>query len=170
MPNQLAPVRRTITLFTAIATIFMLFAPSAAAAKADLVWYLSTPTRTVVDLSAPGSDVGDISISSGTLARKPAGTAIGFYTTSQVTVRAGLPGGQENRDVSLTLSAPGGVIYAKSLITATPNVPPSAAQVFAIIGGTGKYAGAAGELIHAGFTSSGSRAAIYFSDRGTTFI
>ncbi len=124
--------------------------PCAAAAKADLVWSLSTPTRTVVDLSAPGSDVGDISISSGTLERKPAGTAIGFYTTSQITVRAGLPGGQENRDVSLTLSAPGGVIYAKSLITATPKVPPSAAQVLAISGGTGKYAGVSGELIQAG--------------------
>ena len=169
MRNKLTPARRAATFIAAIAGFFLVYAPGAGAAKADLVWYLGSPTRTVVDLSTPESNVGDISISTGTLARKPAGTEIGFYTTSQITVRSGLPGGQENRDVNLTISAPGGVIYAKSLITATPNVAPNKAQFFAITGGTGKYAGVAGELINSGFTSTGSKVSIYFSDYGTTF-
>ncbi|MCX6423705.1 MAG: hypothetical protein NTV96_03860 [Actinobacteria bacterium] len=136
--------RRFAICVTSIAALVLVFAPGAGAAKADLIWYLGSPTRTVID-------------------RKPAGSAIGFYTTSQITVRAGLPGGQENRDVSLTITAPGGVIYAKSLIVATPGVPPSEAQTFAITGGTGKYAGVSGESIHSGFTSAGSKIAFYFN-------
>jgi|APGre2960657505_1045072.scaffolds.fasta_scaffold39765_2 hypothetical protein len=156
--------RRFAICVTSIAALVLVFAPGAGAAKADLIWYLGSPTRTVIDLGSAGSSVGDISVSTGDLSRKPSGSAIGFYTTSQITVRAGLPGGQENRDVSLTITAPGGVIYAKSLIIATPGVPPSEAQTFAITGGTGKYAGVSGESIHSGFTSTGSKIAFYFSD------
>ena len=90
--------------------------------------------------------------------------AIGAFATTQVTVRTNLPGGREIRDVDLSLTVPGGAIYAKALIKANAGAAPTQAQVFAIIGGTGKYDGVSGQAIHSGFTSSGSKIALYFTN------
>ena len=70
--------RRFAICVTSIAALVLVFAPGAGAAKADLIWYLGSPTRTVIDLGSTGSSVGDISVSTGDLSRKPPGSGIGF--------------------------------------------------------------------------------------------
>ena len=80
----------------------------------------------------------------------------------QVTVRVNIPGGREIRDVDLAISAPGGVIYLTSIIRANSGTPPTKTQAFAIIGGTGKYEGVAGQAIHSGFNAQGSKISFFF--------
>jgi hypothetical protein len=122
-------------------------APHANAAKTpkpDLVWYLGTPDRTVIDLPPIGPSIGDITVTNGDVPELPDSIAIGFYTTNQTTVRVNIPGGREIRDVDLAISAPGGVIYATALIRTNSGTPPTTAKTFAITGGAGKYSGVAG--------------------------
>ena len=107
--------------------------------------------------------IGDITVTNGDVTEVPGKIAVGFYTTSQVTVRVNIPGGREIRDVDLSISAPGGVMYLKSLVRANSGTPPTKAQTFAIIGGTGKYQGVSGQAIHSGFTAQGSKIAFFFS-------
>lgn len=137
---------------------------NAAEAQPNLVWNLSSPERTMVDLPPTGPSIGDITVTNGNIAKAPGRKAIGFYTTNQTTVRVNIPGGREIREVDLSLSAPGGVIYATALIRANSGTPPTQSQTFAIVGGTGKYSGVSGQLIHDGFTEQGSTLKIFFSN------
>ena len=164
--NSSVTLRKAIALTAAgflAAGTALIAAPGASAAKADLVWYLSSPERTVVDLPPTGPSIGDITVSNGDVTEVPGKIAVGFYTTSQVTVRVNIPGGREIRDVDLAISAPGGVIYLTSIIRANSGTPPTKAQTFAIIGGTGKYEGVAGQAIHSGFNAQGSKIAFFFT-------
>lgn len=157
---------RAIAAIAASAAIAALsFAPAASAANAkpNLVWYLSSPERTMVDLPPTGPSIGDITVSNGDITEVPGKIAVGFYTTNQTTVRVNIPGGREVRDVDLSLSVPGGFIYATALIRANSGTPPTKSQTFAIVGGTGKYSGVSGQLIHSGFTEQGSTIKLYFS-------
>ena len=131
-------------------------APGAHAAKAP------APNLVIVDLPPTGPSIGDITVTNGDVTELPGKTAIGFYTTNQTTVRVNIPGGREIRDVDLALSVPGGYIYATALIRANSGTPPTKAQAFAIVGGTGKYSGVGGQLIHSGFTAQGSKIEFFF--------
>lgn len=102
-------------------------------------------------------------MTNGDLTELPDSIAIGFYTTSQTTVRVHFPGGRESRDIDLAIPAPGGVTYATAIIRANSGTPPTTAQSFAIVGGTGKYAGVAGQLVHSGFNTKGAKAECYFT-------
>jgi hypothetical protein len=160
-------LRRVTLAALAVTVVAMGAAPLANAAKTpkpDLVWYLGTPDRTVVDLPPTGPSIGDITVTNGDVTELPDSIAIGFYTTNQTTVRVNIPGGREIRDVDLAISAPGGVIYATALIRANSGTPPTTAQTFAITGGTGKYSGVAGQLIHSGFNAQGSKAEFFFTN------
>lgn len=142
-------------------------APQASAAKnpkPDLVWYLGSPTRTVIELGDNGPSVGDITVAYGEMSEVQGKDVIGTYANTQITIRTNLPGGREIRDVDLSLTVPGGAIYATALIKANAGAPPTQAQVFAIIGGTGKYESVSGQAIHSGFTATGSKISLYFSD------
>lgn len=132
--------------------------------KPNLVWFLGSPTRTVVELGENGPSVGDITVSSGDVTEVRGKDPIGSYATTQITVRTNLPGGREIRDVDLSLTVPGGAIYLTALITANSGTPPTEAQTFAIVGGTGKYQSVSGQAIHSAFTATGSRIAFFFSD------
>ena len=157
---------RAVLISATVALVAVSVAPSAQAAKdpqPNLVWYLSSPDRSVVDLPPSGPSIGDITVTNGDVSELPGKTAIGFYTTNQITVRVNIPGGREVRDVDLALSVPGGYIYATALIRANSGTPPIKAQTFAIVGGTGKYSGVAGQLIHGGFTSQGSKIEFFFT-------
>jgi hypothetical protein len=163
---MLKNLRRGVLTAIAVSLVAVTFSPVAHAAKApkpDLVWYLSSPDRSVVDLPPTGPSLGDITVSNGDIDKTLGKDPIGFYSTNQTTVRVNIPGGREVRSVSLGLSMPGGVVYATALIRANSGTPPTKAQVFAIVGGTGKYAGVSGELIHSGFTASGSKVELFFS-------
>lgn len=163
---MLTTTRRTAVAILTVTLMSLMAVPAAQAAKApkpDLVWYLGTPERSVVDLPPSGPSIGDITVSNGDVSLKPGSPAIGFYTTNQTTVRVNIPGGREIRDVDLAISAPGGVIYATALIRANSGTPPTTAQTFAIVGGTGTYAGVAGQMVHSGFSAQGSKAEFFFS-------
>ena len=162
---MLKTLRRTVVAAAAVALLGISIAPVAHAAKKpqpDLVWYLSSPDRSIVDLPPIGPSIGDITVTNGDVTETPGTTAIGFYTTNQTTVRVNIPGGREIRDVDLALSVPGGFIYATALIRANSGTPPTKAQTFAITGGTGKYSGVSGQLIHSGFNAQGSMVQFFF--------
>ena len=160
-------MRRAAIISATVALVGISVAPVAHAAKApqpDLVWYLSSPDRSIVDLPPTGPSIGDITVTNGDVTETPGTTPIGFYTTNQTTVRVNIPGGREIRDVDLALSVPGGYIYATALIRANSGTPPTKAQTFAIVGGTGKYSGVAGQLIHSGFNAQGSKIEFFFTN------
>lgn len=162
---MLKNMRRAAVISATVALVGIAVAPVAHAAKApqpDLVWYLGTPDRSVVDLPPTGPSLGDITVTNGDVSELPGKISIGFYTTNQTTVRVNIPGGREIRDVDLAISAPGGVIYATALIRANSGTPPTKAQTFAIVGGTGKYSGVSGQAIHSGFTAQGSKIEFFF--------
>lgn len=162
---MLKNMRRAAVISATVALVGISVAPAAHAAKApqpDLVWYLGTPDRSVVDLPPTGPSLGDITVTNGDVSELPGKISIGFYSTNQTTVRVNIPGGREIRDVDLAISAPGGFIYATALIRANSGTPPTKAQTFAIVGGTGKYSGVSGQAIHSGFTAQGSKIEFFF--------
>ena len=162
---MLKNMRRAAVISATIALVGVSVAPAAHAAKAaqpNLVWYLSSPDRSIVDLPPTGPSLGDITVTNGDVSELPGKISIGFYTTNQTTVRVNIPGGREIRDVDLAISAPGGFIYATALIRANSGTPPTKAQTFAIVGGTGKYSGVSGQAIHSGFTAQGSKIEFFF--------
>ena len=162
---MLKNMRRAAVISATGALVGISVAPAAHAAKApqpDLVWYLGSPDRSVVDLPPTGPSLGDITVTNGDVSELPGKVSIGFYSTNQTTVRVNIPGGREIRDVDLAISAPGGVIYATALIRANSGTPPTKAQTFALVGGTGKYSGVSGQAIHSGFTAQGSKIEFFF--------
>jgi hypothetical protein len=162
---MLKNMRRAAVISATVALVGISVAPVAQAAKApqpDLVWYLGSPDRSVVDLPPTGPSLGDITVTNGDVSELPGKISIGFYSTNQTTVRVNIPGGREIRDVDLAISAPGGVIYATALIRANSGTPPTKAQTFALVGGTGKYSGVSGQAIHSGFTAQGSKIEFFF--------
>jgi hypothetical protein len=162
---MLKNMRRAAVISATVALVGISVAPAAHAAKApqpDLVWYLGSPDRSIVDLPPTGPSLGDITVTNGDVSELPGKISIGFYSTNQTTVRVNIPGGREIRDVDLAISAPGGFIYATALIRANSGTPPTKAQTFAIVGGTGKYSGVSGQAIHSGFTAQGSKIEFFF--------
>ena len=162
---MLKNMRRAAVISATVALVGISVAPAAHAAKApqpDLVWYLGSPDRSVVDLPPTGPSLGDITVTNGDVSELPGKISIGFYSTNQTTVRVNIPGGREIRDVDLAISAPGGVIYATALIRANSGTPPTKAQTFALVGRTGKYSGVSGQAIHSGFTAQGSKIEFFF--------
>jgi len=162
---MLKTLRRGALTALTISLVAVTVSPVAHAAKApqpDLVWYLGSPDRSVVDLPPTGPSLGDITVTNGDVSELPGKISIGFYSTNQTTVRVNIPGGREIRDVDLAISAPGGFIYATALIRANSGTPPTKAQTFAIVGGTGKYSGVSGQAIHSGFTAQGSKIEFFF--------
>ena len=79
--NSSLTLRKAIALTAAgfLAAGTALFAaPAASAAKADLVWYLSSPERPVLDLPPTGPSIGDITVSNGDVTEVPGKIAVGF--------------------------------------------------------------------------------------------
>ena len=109
---MLKNMRRAAVISATVALVGISVAPAAHAAKApqpDLVWYLGSPDRSVVDLPPTGPSLGDITVTNGDVSELPGKVSIGFYSTNQTTVRVNIPGGREIRDVDLAISAPGAV-------------------------------------------------------------
>jgi hypothetical protein len=125
----------------------LVVAPGAHAAQSDFVIYMDRSYREVIDVGTAGDSHGDITVSNGSLSQKPGGKSVGTYATSQVTVIMDIPGGRQNRNVDMSFMLGKDAIYSTALIEANGGTPPRKASAFAIVGGTGKYAGAAGELM-----------------------
>lgn len=97
-----------------------------------------------------GATTGDSQIFYGTVARTPGGKAIGHYRG--VAMLLGSAGGANSmmRWFHAKISLPGGAIYIDD-IQESPNMAamvagaPSPHWTYAVVGGTGKYAGVTGE-------------------------
>ena len=141
---------RSVGLAAATLAIVLFTPVSGAFASTDIPLRFGAPVRTVVDNGAVGTSVGDLTVTTGDVKRSESGPRIGYYTTNQVTVRADTSTGREIRKVELSISLPSGMIFATSLIRAQTGVPPTQPMTFAVTGGTGKYSGAHGTLVHDG--------------------
>ena len=140
-------MRRLITLVLASAIAIPLagFATSAQAApRADRI-FLHVDTRTVIDVGATGSSLGDLTITHGTLANTLEGDKIGSWTARLVVVVPGAT--KERRDTLLHFILPGGVLMTRGIYESPSGKLPSEPHRIAIIGGTGDYFGARGQVV-----------------------
>jgi hypothetical protein len=165
--NNTGVARRFFSVSTAIfvvaATLFM-GAPSATAAKADLVWYLDRTFRDVMDVGTSGDSHGDITVTNGNISEVRGGKAVGSYVTSQITVQLNIPGGRQDRKTDIALTVNGGVIYTTALVAANAGTPPTKTTAHAIIGGTGKYSSVSGEMILKPLTGTRYKVSFFFED------
>ena len=121
---------------------------SPAQANSEMSLRFSAPTRTVIDLGPAGPSVGDITVTTGTVARTKGMKRPGTYATNQITVLVDSAENREVRKVDLSIALSNGEIFATGLITAAIGSAPAQKQRFAITGGTGAYAGIAGTIVH----------------------
>jgi hypothetical protein len=139
-------------------------APSASAGQADLVWYFDRTFREVIDVGAEGPSHGEITVTNGNVSEVRGGKSVGTYTTSQITARILIPGGREDRKTDIAISVNGGVIYTTAIVAAKGGTPPTKTSAHAIIGGTGKYSGASGEVILKPLNASRYKVSFFFID------
>jgi hypothetical protein len=140
-------MRRIIALALASAIALPLagFATSAQAApRADRI-FLHVDTRTVIDVGATGSSLGDLTITHGTLADTLEGEKIGSWTARLVVVVPGAT--KERRDTLLHFILPGGVLMTRGIYESPSGKLPSEPHRIPIIGGTGDYFGARGQVV-----------------------
>ena len=158
-------LRKVIALaaasFIATGTAFIA-APSASAAKADLVWYFDRTFREVIDVGDQGNTHGDITVTNGNVSEVRGGNAVGSYTTSQISARVLIPGGREDRKTDIGIQVNGGVIYTTAIVAANGGTPPTKTSAHAIIGGTGKYSGVSGEMILKPLSASRYKVSFFF--------
>ena len=135
----------TIVLASAIAIPLAGFATGAQAApRADRI-FLHVDTRTIIDVGATGSSLGDLTITHGTLANTLEGDKIGSWTARLVVVVPGAT--KERRDTLLHFILPGGVLMTRGIYESPSGKLPSEPHRIAIIGGTGDYFGARGQVV-----------------------
>ena len=135
----------TIALASAIALPLVGFATSAQAApRADRI-FMHIDTRTVIDVGATGSSVGDLTVTHGTLADTLEGDKVGSWTARVVVVVPGTT--KERRDTLVHFILPGGVLMTRGIYLSPTSKPPTTPVRMAIIGGTGDYFGSRGQVV-----------------------
>ena len=142
----------------------LIAAPSASAAKADLVWYIDRTYREVIDIKGDGDNTGDITVTNGTISEIRGGEPVGTYATSQITAAVAIPGGRQSRQTMLAFEVGNNTIYTTSLVTANAGTPPRKKVTHAIIGGTGEYSGARGEVVLRPLSDTRYKVSWYFVD------
>ena len=165
--NRLARTSRIATLITAALVAIsgsLIAAPSASAAKADLVWFIDRTYREVIDIKGDGDNVGDITVTNGTVSETRGGEPVGTYATSQITAAVAIPGGRQNRQTTLAFNVGDNTIYTTALVSANAGTAPQTTITHAIIGGTGKYSGARGEMILRPLSDTRYKVSWYFVD------
>lgn len=158
---------RFATLITATLVAIsgsLIAAPAAFAAKADLVWYLDRNFREIVDIKGDGNSHGDITVANGTISRTKGGKAIGSYALVGVYVTVNIPGGITDRSVNQAMTIGKSTIYTTTLVSTNAGLPPAETFTHAIIGGTGKYSGARGEVVVKPLSDSRFKYSFYFVD------
>lgn len=142
----------------------LITAPSANAAKADLVWYFDRTFREVIDVGTQGDSHGDITVTNGNVSEVRGGKAVGAYATSQITASVLIPGGRQNRKTDISITIADSAIYTTALVTANAGTPPATTIAHAIIGGTGKYSGVRGEMILKPLSATRYKVSFFFVD------
>jgi len=135
----------TLALASAIALPLAGFATSAQAApRADRI-FMHIDTRTVIDVGATGSSVGDLTVTHGTLADTLEGDKVGSWTARVVVVVPGET--KEQRDTLVHFILPGGVLLTRGIYVSPTSKPPTTPVRMAIIGGTDDYFGSRGQVL-----------------------
>jgi len=142
----------------------LIAAPSASAAKADLVWFIDRTYREVIDIKGDGDNVGDITVTNGTISETRGGEPVGTYATSQITAAVAIPGGRQNRQSNFALMVGDNTIYTTALIAANAGTPPRKKFTYAIIGGTGEYSGVSGEVVLRPLSDTRYKVSFFFVD------
>jgi hypothetical protein len=142
----------------------LITAPSANAAKADLVWYFDRTFREVIDVGTQGDSHGDITVTNGNVSEVRGGKAVGAYATSQITASVLIPGGRQNRKTDISITIADSAIYTTALVTANAGTSPATTTAHAIIGGTGKYSGVSGEMILKPLSATRYKVSFFFVD------
>lgn len=100
-----------------------------------------TSTRRI-ELAEPGSTVGNMTQTTGRLLVDDSAGIADYTATS--TVVQDLPGDRERRAVQAMFEFGGGTLFVNGMIVAPASALPTAPARYAVSGGTGVYAGAAG--------------------------
>ena len=166
MNTPKAKARLTAIITAALVAISgsLIAAPSASADKANLVWFIDRTYREVIDIKGDGDNVGDITVTNGNVRETRTGEPVGTYATSQITAAVAIPGGRLSRQTMLAFAVGKNTIYTTSLVTANAGTPPRKKITHAIIGGTGKYSGARGEMVLRPLSDTTYRVAFFFVD------
>lgn len=166
MNTPKAKARLTAIITAAFVAISgsLIAAPSASAAKADLVWYIDRTYREVIDIKGDGDNTGDITVTNGTISEVRGGEPVGTYATSQITAAVAIPGGRQSRQTMLAFEVGDNSIYTTSLVSANAGTPPRKKDTYAIIGGTGEYSGVRGEVVLRTLSETRYKVSWYFVD------
>ena len=158
-------LRKTSALSAAVlvaAGVALVAAPSVQAAQSDMILYFDRNYREVIDLGKTGDSHGDITITHGNLSSTPGGKNVGTYASSQITAVMTIPGGPQSRKIDMSMKLDKGMIYTTSLMSANGGTPPTKPVAYAIIGGTGKYMGVAGQVTLNPISDTGYKATLHF--------
>lgn len=141
---------RALGCIAVIAAVGVVFAPSADAGKTGksdrFVVYTVNRDRQVIDRNQPGPDNTDLVHHAHAISRTQGGPAIGdAYAQSEV-VALDASKGIDVRLVEIRYEVPGGWIFTRGISTLPIGTfpQPGWTATYAVVGGTGKYAGARG--------------------------
>ena len=98
-----------------------------------------------VDFGQSGSTHGDIAVRNGVI-RSTSGKKLGTWSTVQIVVGKDSRGATEDRQVNVQFTFSGGAVMATGVVRAPQGGTLVDDQVFAIVGGTGKFAGVMGTM------------------------
>jgi hypothetical protein len=141
----------TVALVTA-ATAAAVVPTAHAATKplpSSMVLYSISDYYSTMDFGVPGPSDGDEHFRHGRLTRTTGGPTVGEYFFKSVTVRTDALDGLEWREITKEFVLPGGTIQVSGINRDSIGQLPAKGQTQhdVIIGGTGDYRGARGELI-----------------------
>lgn len=158
--------RLATVLAATIAILFgsILTAPSASAAKSDLVWYLDRDSREQLDIKGDGMTAGDITVANGQISETRGGESVGTYAVIGIDASVNIPGGRINRSVTMSLTVGKNTIYAMSMVATNGGLPPTKKNLYALIGGTNKYSGVRGQMVLTPLSETRYKVAFYFVD------
>jgi hypothetical protein len=152
---KLMIIRRTLALVTlVVSTLIAACGPHSTNPSTEtLTVYENAPTLTPLDLGPPGNSPGDAYYFSAPLYSSPGGQLIGevFGSKTLVNVAAQANPNSEKRATLLFFTFAGG--QDQIIVLGAADYPPTSAEfdsdqpvVRAILGGTGRYLGARGQL------------------------
>lgn len=143
---------RVLGCIAVIAAIGVVFAPGAGtgAGKSSgsdrFVVYTSSRDRQVIDRNQPGPDNTDLVHHAHAISRTRGGPVIGDASAQSEVVALDATKGTDVRRVEIEYEVPGGWIFTRgiSILPIGTFPQPGWTATYAVVGGTGKYAGARG--------------------------
>ena len=141
-------MNKYLVSFLSVLLVAALGAPAAMAAPrpADRTVFIERTFAENVDFGTTGTSVGDLRATRGLVRASLKGKVIGSYTTTQITVSPQLPGGVEERNITMEVAIGASEIVMVSVYSAPAGATPVDKVVYPVVGGTGKFAGARGTM------------------------